>query len=308
MGLKKFMHPQFAPRCAYPQSHINQPPTQLHSPIKRIILTSKFNNPQNPMPTISIAVQKGGSGKTTTAVNLAAALQQMGQRVLLIDVDPQSNLTHALGLGAEVLEGKDTIYEMLMRQAKGENADLEKIILTDTVVPLIPAGPQLASAEVDLASAFGREFFLRELLEPIADQYDYIFIDCPPSIGMLTVNALVASDGVLTPIQSEFLPLKGLRSFEAHRRKIQSRLNQKLELVGIVLSRYAGQMRMHRQIYYELMKEFGEKLFSTTIRTNIALAHAQQQGVDIFTYDKTSNGAEDYLALARELLQRVEAK
>lgn len=257
------------------------------------------------MPIISIAVQKGGSGKTTTAVNLAAALQQMGNKVLLIDMDPQANLTHALGVTDESLEGKETMYDTLVQQAKGEEVSLEDIILDHTVVPLVPAGSQLASAEVDLASAFGREFFLKELLEPLQEMYNYIFIDCPPSVGMLTVNALVASDGVITPLQSEFLPLKGLRSFEQHRQKIKNRLNENLELIGIVLSRFSGQMKMHRHIFEELQTEFGDKLFDTRIRTNIALAHAQLAGVDIFTYDKTSNGAEDYLELARELLNRL---
>ncbi len=255
------------------------------------------------MSTISIAIQKGGSGKTTTTMNLAAALQQMGNKILLIDLDPQANLTQALGF---LDEPNPTIYEMLRDASMGEIPDINKAILQAGEMDLIPAALDLATAELELVSVYGREKLLTKLLAPIKKQYDYIFIDCPPAIGMLTVNALVASDYVLMPLQAEYLPLKGVHAFMQTFRKIRNQLNENLNVLGFVLTKYNQRKNMNKSILKRLQDDYGNKVFETRIRENIALATAQEKGVDIYRHDKTSNGAIDYLKLANEFLIKIE--
>ena len=255
------------------------------------------------MLTIAIAIQKGGSGKTTTAINLAAALQLRGQRVLLVDIDPQANLTHALGFEQEP---DKHIYHLLKRAADGDEVDINTFILTSASgLKLIPSALELAVAEMELVSVYGREHLLSGMLSVLRGVYDVVLIDCPPSIGMLTVNALVASDGILMPLQAEFLPLKGLHSFMRSFQTIKMRLNKRLEIMGIVLTRYDERKEMNRRLLQELTNEFGDKVFKTHIRTNIAVAKAQEKGLDIFSFDKKSHGATDYAALAEELLLRI---
>ncbi len=255
------------------------------------------------MPTISLAIQKGGSGKTTTAINLAAALRQQGKRVLLVDMDPQSNLTQALGI---LEEPEPSIYHLLHEEAEGKDPDLRRIIMeTKSGLELIPASLELANAEVELVNVYGREQLFVELLNPLKKTYDYIFIDCPPSIAVLTVNALMASDFILMPLQAEFLPLKGVRSFLRAIDPIRKKLNKNLKILGIVLTKYDYRKIMHRNVLETLQQEFDGKVFDTFIRTNIALAQAQENGLDIFSYRKSSNGAEDYEALAQEFEKRV---
>ncbi len=252
---------------------------------------------------LSLAIQKGGSGKTTTAINLAAALQQEGRKVLIVDMDPQANCTQALGILEE--PGLGT-YQLLKKEAAGEEVDSKKsIINTPSGVDLIPASLELAAAEIELVSVYGRERLTRQLLLPLKESYDFIFIDCPPAIGMLTVNALVASDHVLMPLQAEFLPLKGVNSFLRSFDKIKKQLNPKLHLLGFVLTKYDKRKSMNRDVLHQLESEFGNKVFHTHIRTNIVLAKAQEAGLDIFHFDKNSNGAQDYGQLAQELLQRL---
>lgn len=253
--------------------------------------------------TISLAIQKGGSGKTTTAINLGAALMRMGFKVLLIDMDPQSNLTQALGI---LEKPEPNLYTVLKNESEGEEADLKSAIMpTICGLNLIPATLDLASAELELVNKFAREQLFNDLLEDVKKDYDFIFIDCPPSIGMLTANALVTSDHILMPLQAEFLPLKGVKSFMRAMQPLQKKLNPKLEILGFVLTKYDRRKTMNRQVLQDLLNEFGEKVFQTHIRTNIALAQAQENGVDIFTYDKRSNGAIDYEALAREFLNKI---
>jgi chromosome partitioning protein len=254
------------------------------------------------MSIISLAIQKGGSGKTTTAINLAAALQQMGHRVLLIDLDPQANLTQALGIHEEV---EPNIYSEFQKAASGRKADLQSIIQQQSGLDLIPAALELAGAELELVSVYGREQLLGRMLQPLKDTYDFIFIDCPPAIGMLTVNALVASDYVLMPLQAEFLPLKGVRSFMRHFEMIQNTLNKELRILGFVLTKYDSRKVMNRNVLEQLLEEYGENVFKTRIRTNIALAQAQENGMDIFSYIPHANGAQDYAALAREFLEKL---
>ncbi|MCB0594938.1 MAG: ParA family protein [Lewinellaceae bacterium] len=254
------------------------------------------------MPTISLAIQKGGSGKTTTAVNLPAALQQMGHSVLLIDLDPQANLTQALGILDEV---EPSIYDLFQQEASGKRVDLTSILTERSGLPLIPASLELASAEMELVSIYGREQLLSRMLRPFRKKYDFIFIDCPPALGMLTVNALVASDYVLMPLQAEFLPLKGVKSFLRHFDGIKKTLNKNLKILGFVLTKYDQRKVMNRNVLDQLIEEHGDKVFDTRIRTNIALAAAQEAGVDIFNYSRTSNGALDYMELAHELIAKM---
>ena len=254
------------------------------------------------MPIISIAMLKGGLGKTTTAINLAAALQQMGKKVLLVDVDPQANMSQALGINEESIK---SLFSELSKVIKGETGDLSGVVLqTQSGLYLVPSSIELAGAELELVSVYGREQVFTWLLEKLKDQFDYIFIDCPPAIGMLTVNALVASDYILIPMQAEFLPLKGLRIFMQHVRTIK-RLNNKLEVLGYVLTRYDERKVMNRQIFHILEQEFGDKVFHTRIRSNIQLAKAQEAGTDIFHFDKHSHGAQDYDELAKEFQEKI---
>ncbi|MEL7534281.1 MAG: ParA family protein [Bacteroidota bacterium] len=255
------------------------------------------------MQTLSIAIQKGGSGKTTTAVNLAAALKARGKRVLLLDLDPQANLTQALGVEEEP---EANIYQLLKQEAAGQEADpMAAVIETKSGLSLIPATLDLAMAEMELVSVYGRESLLERIVEPLETHFDYLMIDCPPAIGMLTVNALVASNWVLMPLQAEFLPLKGVQSFMKTFERIKKQLNEELQILGFVLTRYDRRKTMNREVLQKLHDEFGDKVFETRIRTNIALAGAQEAGVDIFSFSRRSNGALDYAALADELLTKL---
>jgi chromosome partitioning protein len=255
------------------------------------------------MITISIAIQKGGSGKTTTAVNLAAAFKRAGKRVLVIDADPQSNLTNALGI---VDEPEPNIYHLLRGVGNGTEVDVgAAIVTTASGLDVLPASLELAAAEMELVSVYGREHLLAHIVGLLRGSYDLVLIDCPPSIGILTVNALVASDWVLMPLQAEFLPMKGLRSFLRSMNVIKQRLNRRLDLLGIVLSRYDDRRLMNRDIRQQLESEFEGKLFETKIRSNIAVAKAQENGLDIFSFDDKTNGAKDYAALAAEVLLRI---
>lgn len=255
------------------------------------------------MSIISIAIQKGGSGKTTTTINLAAALHESGKKILLIDADPQASMSQSLGI---IDEPERNLYTELSKEIKGESGDLqEAIVVTKSGLSLVPSSIELAGAELELVSVYGREQVFTWMLEKLTGQYDFILIDCPPAIGMLTVNALVASDYVLMPLQAEFLPLKGLRSF-MHHFKALKKLNKDLDVLGFILTRYDERKTMNRRILDELEQEFGEKVFHTHIRSNIQLAKAQEAGLDIFSYDRKSHGAADYYELSKEFLGKME--
>lgn len=255
------------------------------------------------MHIISVAIQKGGSGKTTTTVNLAGSLRDQGHRVLLIDLDPQANLTQALGIQEEP---ERNIYRALKTESMGDEVDLKDYILeTKSDLDLVPASLDLANAELELVGVYGREKILKRMIEPLGGQYDFLFVDCPPAIGMLTVNALVASHYVLMPLQAEFLPLKGVQSFLRTFQRIKRQLNGELDILGFVLTKYDPRKTMNREVLEQLESDYGELVFLTRIRTNIALATAQSMGIDIFRYDRRSNGAEDYRKLGEELLLRL---
>lgn len=254
------------------------------------------------MSIISIAIQKGGCGKTTTTINLAAALLRQGKTVLLVDADPQASLTEALGVSPGTTPN---LYTELSREMRGEGSNLaEAIVPTRAGLDLIPSSIDLANAELELISVFGREQLFTWMLEGLASQYDFIFIDCPPSVGMLTVNSLVASSALIMPVQAEYLPLQALQGFQHHIRTLK-KLNKDLDILGVVVTRYDHRRVLDREAFERMKKEFGEKLFQTPIRNNCRIATAQKEGLDIFSFDPKSHGAEDYSALALEFLERT---
>ena len=256
------------------------------------------------MSVISIAIQKGGSGKTTTALNLGAALSQQGKKVLLIDADPQANLSQSLGIEDEP---RFNLYSELKKEILHEGGRLsDAIVSTATGIDVIPASIDLAIVELEMAGLMGREFLISDLLKPLTDKYDYIFIDCPHAISLLTVNALVASDFVMLPLPGEFLPLKGVYGFMRQFDTIRKKLNPKLSLMGMVMTKYDERKQMNVGVRRQLEEKFDGKVFTTVIRTNIQLAKAQEAGKDIFSYDRSSNGAKDYRHLAEELIQRAD--
>jgi chromosome partitioning protein len=255
------------------------------------------------MPILSIAIQKGGSGKTTTAINLGAALCRAGKRVLLVDADPQANLSQSLGVPDEPLFN---LYTELKKEIVGDGGDLSRtIVSTPQGMDVVPASIDLAVVELELVSVYSREQLLNSLLQPLAPAYDYVLIDCPHAIGMLTVNALVASQYVLIPLPGEFLPLKGAYSFMRQFDIIRKKLNAKLELLGLVLTRYDERKLMNVNVKRQLEEKFPGKVFQTVVRSNIQLAKAQEAGKDIFSFDKSSNGAKDYGDLAKELMKKL---
>lgn len=255
------------------------------------------------MCTISIAIQKGGSGKTTTTVNLAAALQRMGKNILLIDADPQANLSQSFGIEEEPA---NNLYTELKKEMSGEDGDLRNAIVEIRPgLSIIPSSIELAGAEMELVGVYSREHILRILIESLVSKYDFIFIDCPHAIGLLTVNALVASDHVLMPLPGEFLPLKGVHSFMRHFEMVKKKLNNRINLLGFVLTRFDERKLMNLRVREALSELHENKVFNTSIRSNIQLAKAQEAGTDIFQFDKHSHGAQDYQLLAEEFLTRL---
>jgi chromosome partitioning protein len=255
------------------------------------------------MSILSIAIQKGGSGKTTTAINLGAALSRAGKKVLLVDADPQANLSQSLGIPDEP---SLNLYTELKKEITGDGGDLSRtIVSTRQGMDVVPASIDLAVVELELVSVYGREQLLNTLLQPLTPAYDYVLIDCPHAIGMLTVNSLVASQQVLIPLPGEFLPLKGVYGFMRQFEMIRKKLNSKLELCGLVLTRYDERKLMNVSVKKQLEEKFPGKVFQTVIRTNMQLAKAQEAGKDIFSFDKSSNGAKDYENLAEELMKKL---
>jgi chromosome partitioning protein len=260
------------------------------------------------MPIISFAIQKGGSGKTTTVINLAAALQLQGKKILLVDADPQANLTQASGIVEETV---DNLFTELKKETEGKKEKDEKPVIIELPggIHLIPSSIELAGAELELVNVYGREQLISWILKPVEPDYDFIFIDCPPAISMLTVNALVASRYVLMPLQAEFLPLKGVRSFMYHFgnvAKIKKKLGLDIDVLGFILTKFDEHKKMNRDVCRQLEEEFGSKVFQAHIRTNIQLAKAQEAGQNIFNFDKHAHGATDYMELSKEFLSKIE--
>lgn len=250
------------------------------------------------MSVISIANHKGGVGKTTTAVNLAAGLARSGYKALLIDMDPQSNATFCLGLKKQ----DRTIYQVLAFQD-----DVRKVIqAVEPNLDLIPASVHLAGFEKN--SEVGKEFILQEALEHERENYDFVIIDCPPSLGALTISALTASDYCMVALQPESLALKGMDDFIRILRTVKTRMNNQLDLLGVVITQYDNRKVLHREVLEYALQNYGEAVFDTHIRGNVALAESQSMGQHIFSYDALCNGAEDYLALTKEVVRRVSAE
>jgi chromosome partitioning protein len=240
---------------------------------------------------IAISNHKGGVGKTTSAINIGAGLNSLGKKVLLIDLDPQANLSQSLG----IVEPERTIYGAL-RGLHG----LEPI----SVLPgldVVPSTLDLSGAEIELSGEAGREFILKDLLEPIKSKYSYILIDSPPSLGLLTINAFTASDQIFIPLQAQFLALQGLTKLVEVIEKIRKRLNPGLKIGGVFITQYDSRKVLNRDVVEAIKSHFPKELFSTYIRDNVALAEAPAQGLDIFRYSPKSNGAEDYLSLSKEI-------
>ena len=249
--------------------------------------------------TISILNQKGGVGKTTTAVNLSAAVGAAGHRVLLCDIDPQGNSTSGYGVNKRDL--KLSSYDVLM----GSCTAAEAILGTDFKnVDLLPANMDLAGAELELIEREKRESVLKTALIPIWDNYDFIFLDCPPSLGIITLNALTASDTFLVPIQCEYYALEGLSQLMATARKIKRMYNPYLNIEGVLLTMYDGRLRLTTQVAAEVKKYFPKKVYSVTIPRNVRLSEAPGFGQPVIYYDKNSAGAKAYTAAAEEFLKQ----
>lgn len=245
---------------------------------------------------ISLLNHKGGVGKTTSAINIGAGLVELGKRVLLVDLDPQANLTLSLGIPRQ----RSTIYEAM----RGET-DLEPYTAKEGL-DVITSTLDLSGAEMELINEAGREFILRELFSTVIEEYDYIIIDCPPSLGLLTLNALTCSDYVYIPLQTEFLALQGLVKIKQVIDKVKFRLNKKLQIGGVIATMYDKRKVLNRNVADSIRKYFGKKVFDTFIRDNVSLAEAPTERKDIFAYSKNSHGAKDYLALCKEILDRTE--
>lgn len=252
---------------------------------------------------IAIANQKGGVGKTTTAVNLAACLSDQGQRVAVIDIDPQGNTTSGLGINKKKVSG--SIYDVLI-----EGVTLESVVVP-TALPrleIVPATIDLAGAEIELVPAISRETKLKRALQAFRDRYDFILIDCPPSLGLLTINALTAADSLLVPIQCEYYALEGLSQLMNTFKLVQGHLNPALEIEGVVLTMFDGRTNLSIQVVEEVKKFFRGKVYRSIITRNVRLSEAPSHGKPIIIYDPKSRGAEMYTELAREVIENAEER
>jgi chromosome partitioning protein len=244
---------------------------------------------------ISISNHKGGVGKTTSAINIGAGLNKLKKKVLLIDLDPQANLSQSLG----VIEPERTIYGAIRGEYSLQPIEILKGL------DLIPSTLDLSGAEIEMSGEAGREYILKDLIEPLRASYDFIIIDSPPSLGLLTINAFTASDSILIPLQAQYLALQGLTKLIEVVDKIKRRLNKELEIGGVFITQYDSRKVLNRDVAETIKAHFKDEVFKTKIRDNIALAEAPANGLDIFRYNPKSYGAEDYLSLSKEILKNI---
>lgn len=259
----------------------------------------KRKTPDKESRVIAVINQKGGVGKSTTAVNLSACLGEEGRKVLVVDFDPQGNTTSGFGIEKEELE--HDIYDSLMESYPVE--DLIKDTVEDRVF-IIPATIQLAGAEIELVSTMARESILKSLIEPIKDDFDYVFIDCPPSLGLLTINALVAADSLLIPIQCEYYALEGVTKLLESMKMVHSRLNPELEVYGVLMTMYDSRTTLSNQVVEEVRNYFGKLVFKTVIPRSVKLSEAPSHGLPISMYARLNKGALAYGKLAKEVIKR----
>ena len=247
---------------------------------------------------LAVTNQKGGVGKTTTAVNLSACLAALGQRVLMVDLDPQGNAT--TGCGVVKREALPTVYQILIGRSTLEASRIR----TEFGFDILPANRDLAGAEVELIEMDGREFRLREALAPVIADYDFILMDCPPALNMLTVNGLAAAQAVMIPMQCEYYALEGLTDLVATLKKVRAKLNPRLEIEGLLRTMFDPRSTLTQQVSGELVGHFGDKVYRTIIPRNVRLAEAPSYGKPVIAFDRQSRGAQAYGALAQELLDR----
>ena len=252
------------------------------------------------MPVLSFANQKGGVGKTTSAVNVAACLGMAGFRVLLVDIDPQGSTTSGVGLSKKGLAGSS--YDLLIGRASPLNSVRAAGFAG---LYIIPSNLDLAAAEFELPSISGREYLLKNALDTIKDKYDFVIIDCPPSLGLLTINALTASDSVIIPMQCEFYALEGLTQLTMSLKNVRKLYNPGLTIGGIIITMYNSQLNLTKQVVEELRKYYPDKLFNTFIPRNVKLSEAPSYGMPVIYYDHLSPGAKAYTALANEISARL---